>query len=384
VEPVSTKSVTRGRKERVLDSFFPFNRKGFMNRLIHFPAQLACLLLAAWVVAPGLCQSSATEPAVVVLSAPADDETVEGDVRFQWMRTADIPHLQGFEIHVSARRNGILAVKSVAPLDTGRSIALTWLRFRKEVPRHGRYFWYVDALDSSGRRISSEVRSFVIAPFSIKEQVPFAQYAHTVWLGHTYRMKTSEYRRLLEGVDPRAHLMSYGDIAFVFRQNGAASPRLRLEESVRFFSLAGFGLGAAAQYRAAGNSYVSLSPFLDGSVGWTGTGLKSHSSNQTRFALGCEMMFLPRGYVSFFGGWLPMHRIRYLVNQEGLRTFEGRGWEAGIRIIMPRSLLNPVRFLGMEIDWEKVPIEFRFSRVRDRYTGMHLDSRQMGIGLLLP
>jgi len=153
---------------------------------------------------------------------------------------------------------------------------------------------------------------------------------------------------------------------------------------VRFFSLTGFGVGAGLEYPLAGNDYISLSPYLDGSLGWAGSGLNSHSSNQTRYAVGCEMLFLPRGYVSIVGEWVPMHRIRYLQSQNGLRTFEGKGWETGVRIVFPRSLLSPVHFLGMEIDWEKVAFEFRFTRVRDRYTGAHMDSRRMGIGLLLP
>jgi hypothetical protein len=355
-----------------------------MNRLIHFQVRLICLGLAAWSMKSVWSQTVMPETAKITLSSPREDETVEGDIRFQWLRTGPLPRLERYDIHIFANHNGYLATKSFVPLDTGRSIGFTWLKFRKDVPRHGRYFWSVDALDSSGHRHTSEVRSFLIPPFLIQEQTPFSRFAHTVWIGHAYRMKTSDYRRLLEGVDPRAHLLSYGEISFVFRQVGIVNPRLRLEESVRFFSLAGFGLGAALQYRLAGNGYISLSPFLDGSVGWTGTGLNSHSSNQTRYALGCEILFLPRGYLSLFAEWLPLNRIRYLQDADRLRTFDGKGWEAGLRVVLPRSMLSPIRVLGMEIDWEKIPFEFRFSRIRDRYTGLHLDSRQMGIGLLLP
>jgi len=69
-----------------------------------------------------------------------------------------------------------------------------------------------------------------------------------------------------------------------------------------------------------------------------------------------------------------------LEKENGLRTFDGKGWEAGVRMLVPRTILNSFKLFGLEIDLEKIPIEFRFSRIHDAYTGLDLDVRRIGIG----
>ncbi|MCJ7813363.1 hypothetical protein MUP95_08630, partial [bacterium] len=66
-----------------------------------------------------------------------------------------------------------------------------------------------------------------------------------------------------------------------------------------------------------------------------------------------------------------------------LRTFLGEGWEYGVRFIISNAVIKMFRFLGMEIDFQRIPLEFHFGQIRDQYGGTLLKMRRMSIGYLL-
>jgi len=355
-----------------------------MRRLI----DCICLLafFGAIFRASGMAQTTSLPASRIELVQPENDATLNRTrVRFEWRRTGSLSNgLAEMRIRIFAHAKSFAVTKTVIPEDTARRIAFIWLNLRKDVPRHGRYFWTVEAVDSSGRRTASEIRSFVIEPHQIGEKMPFVNQGFAIRLSYNHRMHTSEYIRLTDEVDPRTHLLSYTDVGFSFRQNHFWDTRFSLEETVKLFSLAGTGAEAMLQYTLGANRYVSYLPYAGAAVGWFATGLNSYSSNAYRGSIGFELTVLPRGYLSLFSEWLFLYRIHYMHRLEGLRTFDGTGWETGLRWILSRSLLTKVHLFGLEIDWEKIQFEFRFGRVRDSYTGVHLDNRRMGVGFLLP
>ncbi len=322
------------------------------------------------------------QPKVVLVSPKKDAKLTGSTTRFVWqLDSVENGHpVVRFELTVSAKRMGFSISKTILSTDTASVVEYVWTEMKKEIPRHDRYFWFVEALDRNGNRFRSDVQSFILSASPVEEGIVMQSHPYTVRFAYNHHVETAEYRSLVKHADPRTHLLSYSEVGFSFKQSSVIWPRLQMQETVKLYSHTGFGIETTPKWQIHKNDYFSLLPYGTVAAGWYATGLKSYSSRMVQCSIGCEIMVLPRGYLSFFSEWVPIGQIRYLEKENGLRTFDGKGWEAGVRMLIPRTVLNNFKFLGLEIDLERFPIEFRFSRMHDAYTGLDLDVRRIGIG----
>ena len=353
--------------------------KRLMGRVLRATIGMMTVLTAA----AGRTQSyDLIQPKVVLVSPKEGAKLPGGTTKFVWQLqpVENGNPLVRFELTVSAKRNGFSISKTVLSTDTAKVMDYVWTEMKKEIPRHGRYFWFVEALDKNGARFRSDVQSFILSVSPVEERIAMQSHPFTVQFAYNHHVETAEYRSLVTHADPRTHLLSYSEAGFSFKQSNVVWPRFQMQETFKLFSHGGFGIETTPKWQMHENDYFSLLPYGTVAVGWYATGLKSYSSRMVRCSIGCEMMVLPRGYLSFFSEWVPIGQIRYLEKENGLRTFDGKGWEAGVRMLVPRTILNSFKLFGLEIDLEKIPIEFRFSRIHDAYTGLDLDVRRIGIG----
>ena len=148
-------------------------------------------------------------------------------------------------------------------------------------------------------------------------------------------------------------------------------------------SQVGLGLEMSTRFRALKTLYFSFYPFGNISSSWFSLGLKNYSTTSYSAQVGCEFEMMPRGFVTLRGGWIPAYHIRYSEKSGGLRTFEGDGWELGLRLIISHTILRTFNLFGLEIDFERIPFEFHLSHIKDQFTGTLMKMRRFGISFLL-
>ena len=107
------------------------------------------------------------------------------------------------------------------------------------------------------------------------------------------------------------------------------------------------------------------------------------NTTQSLYA-GAEFSVMPGGNLTLYGFWTPVYNIKYSIKDGGLRTIEGEGWEAGIRIVLPSQAVNTIRLSKkIEINLQRIPFEFHINSITDRYSGAVINIRRFSIGYLL-
>ena len=145
----------------------------------------------------------------------------------------------------------------------------------------------------------------------------------------------------------------------------------------------GIGFEISSRLKIIKNDYFSLYPQGGVMSSWYSTGLRDYSSTFNSAKLGCDLIFMPSGSLMIRGSWIPVYRIRYALKDGELRTFQGEGWEIGVRVVIPHKIINTFRIFNLEIDFQRIPFEFHFSRIRDEYTGTLMEVRRITIGFLI-
>lgn len=313
-----------------------------------------------------------------VLQSPENGlRLIEGTMQFKWLPSAH-SRIERHEITVMVPKESFILSRNVPFTDSARVVNYQWTDMNKDIPFYGRYLWYVEAVDSSGVRFRSEVGHFNIAPFTIEDRYEAGKQTYAVRFRYNHRIKTVSYGQLLRSIDPRTHLLSFTEIGFSFKQNRVYDSALQMQETLTVYSLTGIGFELSSKIRLVENMYFSLNPYIRAGIGWMATGLNSYTSKSIDCSLGCELVVLPRGYLTVFSEWIPLSRIHYIQKGSGLRTFDGRGWDSGFRMILPRNVLNGFSLFGSKINLERIPIEFHFSSLRDEFTGYRIDIRKIG------
>ena len=255
--------------------------------------------------------------------------------------------------------------------------------YRKIFRRHGKYFWKVTAYDNNGNQTDSEVWTFYIGIPEIEDKFTSWDYIYGIQFQYSHRLRTDDYRSFLENIEPNTHMRSFSDLSFIFHQDNFPLPFVEMEEKLSLLSQVGLVGEITSRIRALRNLYFSFCPYGSIASSWYSTGIRDYTSTSTTIHLGCDVFIMPRGYISFRLSWLPMYHMRYVEKEGHLRTFLGRGWEYGVRFIISHAVIKVFRFLGMEIDFQRIPLEFHFSRIRDEYSGTLLNMRRMSIAYLL-
>jgi len=357
-----------------------------------FSSFLFCCTSVVGSIRSGLLSGYVSEnqrPQAFALISPAKDTVVTmGSIVFTWENRGD-PDPPDFRVHhyritFSSRRRRDEKTFTVLPEDSlERRVSLKFDDCRKVFRRHGKYYWRVTAFDADGNRTDSDVWSFVVG--ISKDHGGFVSwiYPYGIQFQVTRRLESPEYRAFLENVDSKSQLQSFFDFGLIFHQQGFLIPHLELQEKFLILSQMGLGFEISSRVRILRSLYFTLYPQGGVRSCWFAKGLKDYSSTQYSTRFGCDLVIMPRGYVSFRGSWVPDYRVRYSEKGGELRTFMGEGWELGVRLVIPHGVLNTFRFLGMEFDFQRIPFEFHFSRIRDEYSGTVMRMQRFGIAYLL-
>ncbi len=324
-----------------------------------------------------------------LLSPQKNVTIVQGPLKFTWENNGDPDppdfRVNYYEVTFWSENQKFNETFKVIPDDSVNEVirGLEIKDYRKVFRRHGRYYWKVTAFDAGGNQTSSEVWNFIINIPEIEEEFTPWAYIYAIQFQYNHRLHTDEYLAFLKNVNPNMHMRSYSELNFVFRQEKLLIPFIEMEEKISLLSQVGIGGEISSHIRMLQNLYFSLCPYASIATGWYSTGLRDYANTFIAAHLGCDMFMMPRGYISLHVSWLPTYHVRYIEKGEYLRTFLGEGWEYGVRFIISNAVIKMFRFLGMEIDFQRIPLEFHFSQIRDQYSGTLLRMRRMSIGYLL-
>jgi hypothetical protein len=323
-----------------------------------------------------------------LISPKTNHEVIKGKLTFIWEKRENhtIPEseIDQYEISFWSHKRRFRKTYTVSKGDSGaEQVQFVLEECRKIFPRHGRYYWRVTAVNPQGRRTSSEIRSFTVRINRVGKGFSMQPFNYEVQYQYTHRLSTEEYKIFLSQVSPTASMGSFSDFSLIFRQQELWSSYVDFEERIFILSQFGMGVELSGRFRMLKNIYFAMHPRISVSSSWYSTGLSKYTSMLTSVSVGCDWSFLPSGHVTLQTNWIPMYRIRYAELEGDLRTFQGEGWEMGIRLIIPHKILKPFRFLGFEFDFERIPIEFSAAFIEDEYTGTLMKIRRLSIGYLL-
>lgn len=324
----------------------------------------------------------------VLLVSPENRKVVKHDpLVFSW-EFVDIPNsdiiIDRYEVSFwtegrGYRRTYTVVVQDSAP-DRGQ------LRFedpREVMRRHGSYAWRVTAITDQGGRIVSGVRNLRVEVSHIQETFLPWVYPYAIEAGGIQRLKTKDYNAFLNKLLSTKPMEDYADLCLTFRQGNLLFRSLELQERLCLLSSVGIGFEVMMRFCLLRTTYFSLLPRISINSHWFSAGLEDYTSTLYSVEMGAEWSLMPRGFLTFRTSYIPVYRIRYTETGGGLRTFQGEGWEWGARIIIPNHIMRPIRILGLEIDFQRIPIGIYASRIRDDYTGTVMNNRRYTVGYLL-
>jgi len=324
----------------------------------------------------------------ISLKAPSDKLTIYSEkIQFRWEWKSSemlVQTLQKYEIHFWAKTGRFENIYTI-PSENSNIGDVTFQidSCRAVFRRHGRYFWKVTAFFNDGSQVVSRSRSFYIGIPELLGKLSSDPFVYALQFDYNHRRRTPGYQAFLKTVNPNSHLRSYSDLRIIFRQSNLGIPTLELEENFIILSQIGLGLDVNTRFRLLRTTYFSLYPLGGAGANWSSTGIQDFSTSLYHTFVGGAVAFMPRGFLTFRACWIPHYHIRYSHVEDDLRTFQGEGWEAGIQIVISQNILKPFRFLGMEIDFERIPISFSISQIEDSYTGTKLSMRKLGLRYVL-
>ena len=266
---------------------------------------------------------------------------------------------------------------------TSKSVSFVLKECRKVFRRHGKYYWQVTAVNINGKRTYSEIRSFSICARNVVNGFKEESYNYEIRYQYTHRLHTLEYKTFINNLSQNTNMRSYSDMSLIFRQQGVWSSLLDFYE--RFFILSNVGMGfeVSSRYKLLKNYYFSLYPRFGITSSWYSSGLQHYTSNLYSVSIGCDFVIMPGANITLRTCLIPTHKIRYAEKGGELRTYQGNGWEIGVRVIIPNKILKTLHIFGREVDFERIPIEFNMRYIEDEYTGTLMKVRQLSIGYLL-
>jgi hypothetical protein len=330
-------------------------------------------------------RAAGTRSARLLILTPSDHRKVEGTaLLFSWkVQGADSTFRPGrFEIQIWDRAKKFRRTIRTEAADTS-GYGQAWVyNPRLSFRRHGSYLWKVIASDSLGRQIASETRRFVMPAPRIRPLMAGVGNAYSLRCTFNHWSNFDSYRRFTDPLYPKTHLESYADLGFGFRQAWETGHPFTLQERLLLLSQIGMGAELTPKVRILQNTFLALDPWARGRECWYSTSLRQYSGTLSEVAVGCDAVVMPGGHVTLSGAWLPLNRIRYGLREGGLRTLKGTGWEAGVTVTLPRSLLSVVRIAGVSVDFQRIPLGFTFGSVRDDLTDVRLDYRKFSVEYL--
>ena len=320
----------------------------------------------------------------VVLLTPSRNEKIRGGrLVFRWRVEISDSSFSGVKeyevVFESPRLNFLRRFKVVSQDSLKNESILEFKECRDIFRRHGRYYWKVIAFDDMGRKIKSERREFVIESRVTYRRRGTWIYPYLFQFQYVQIVPTDELKDFLKDLRSKEQFEDYFNAGIVIRQEVLS--RCSFEFQERFFILSHFGLGfeASTRMRLFNTVYFSIYPRVAGESIWFSTGIRRYSNHLYSLRIGGDCTINPNKSITLIGSWIPAYRIRYEKKGDNLCTFMGKGWEFGVRLIIPESMIETFRFLGVEIDFRRIPLEFRFAKIQDSYTGTTVEMRYFSI-----
>jgi hypothetical protein len=344
-----------------------------------------CLVRPVGIAAPQSNQVPSGKPSRLLLLSPAGDKRITGGtLQFFWKLQDREPsfRIKHFELRIWDRKKRFQNTQIVTPRDTSGYGFYQVFDVRGIFKHHGKYYWKVLAVDSTGNQTVSFTYAFIVPAPKLKARILQADYPFSLHTQYNHWSNIAEYRSFIGPLYPKSQMQSYTDLGFGFHQSWGETANFELQERLLLLTQIGLGAEIVPKIRILQNAFITLTPWSRGRQCWYSTGLDQYASTMTEAAFGCDCAVMPGGNVVLSGAWVPMHRIRYGLREGGLRTLKGRGFEAGIRLTMPKSILANVKFFGSDIDFQRVPLTIVFGRIKDEYTGIHLDYRKFTLEYL--
>ena len=306
-------------------------------------------------------------------------------VLFQWMIDQISDSMQFvpvyYEVMFWSKHRDFSLIRTVYPRESNHA-KLRIIDATHYFRRHGRYYWQVQAVDENGQRLNSGIREFVIPiPKQMQSMMP-AMFPYAIQWQQIRRLNRGDFKQLLNTTYPKIHLQGHSDLCLVFRQPFFWNYNIDMEEHFLFNSNIGLGGGLTVRWRLYENLFFALHPTASLNICWYATGLERYSSIRYETFTGCDLIINPKGYISSNIRWIPGYRFHYSVKDDGFHIFEGTGWEWGIKLVIPRTIMTPFHMLGIEMDFERMPIEYTYSRIKDDYTGVIMPTQKIGISFL--
>ncbi|MBN1783184.1 hypothetical protein JW948_18760 [bacterium] len=343
-----------------------------------WPAILFCFPLAG-------AEGPGPDPEISIIQPSRRASMTAESMTFRWVlrppqdSAAFIP--QYYEVMFWSKHRNFSYIRTVYSDDAYRGI-FRLNDVKQRFHRHGRYYWQVQAVSEDGRRIESEVRELVVPiPKQMQSMLP-AMFPYALQWKQTKRLYSRDFQELISEVYPKIHFQGHTDLCLIFKQPFDGRIHFDLEEQLLMNSSIGLGGEFLTRLRLYENTYFALHPTVSTGFCLYATGLQQYSSMRYQTLLGVDFIINPKGYVSGYARWVPMHRFHYAMKHDGFRTFEGYGWEWGARVVIPRNIMNPFQILGFEMDMERMPIEYTYSRLTDNYTGVVMPTQEVGISFL--
>jgi hypothetical protein len=350
---------------------------------------LVCMLLSAVFLAgvdSALASQnppSAAAESVIQLIAPSPNYRVSDQaLMFKWQLSDTAGMVpQYYELLIRAKYRDFSIIRQVTPADYRKGLFIM-SNLRSQLRKHGHYSWQVHAVTEDGRRFVSETRDLVIEmPGILKSDSP-TLFPYAIKWERTDRLNCEEFNQLTNNAYPRIHLEGHSNFCLVFRQPFVRKLNLDLEEQVLLNSRVGLGGQLNIRWRLYENVFFAFHPTANSQICWYGPGLQRFASLRSQIHVGLDFIVNPKGYISSTVRWVPAYRFHYAIKDDGIRTFEGEGWEWGLRIVIPRHILTPFTVAGLPVDFERMPIEFVTSRIKDDFTGVTMPVQTIGISFL--
>ncbi|HHS14452.1 MAG TPA: hypothetical protein ENN03_11900 [bacterium] len=308
-----------------------------------------------------------------------------GELNFIWeIKTHDDKPVRiiRYEVTFWAERQSFSRTFTVVP-DSGVERASFLLTESRDIfRRHGQYFWRITAYDAANIPVQSQSRDFMVLVSHESIRYTHWIYPYAVEFQYTQRLRSEQYVQFMESLQSSDQFTDYSTLAFMFHQERIWGTTLEFEERFLLLTQIGLGIEAGPRFRLIKNLFFSLYPRASVKSMWFSTGLKNYSTNLFSWKAGMELAFNPKENICIAWNWIPEYRIRYALQGGELRTFKGRGWQAGIRIRIPETMIPPFTIAGMGIDFRRIPIEFTISEIVDEYTDVIMRMRSISVAFL--
>jgi hypothetical protein len=314
----------------------------------------------------------------------ADRRIQNGNILFSWNVVGgdSVFHSRWFDLQIWDKKKRFKRTFRVESRDTTDYGQVTVFDGRHVFKRHGKYYWKVIGIDSAGRQLTSGTNAFVIPAPKLEKRFAQPFFPFAIRYQYNHWSNFNAYQSFIRTVYPKNQLQSHSDLSLGFHQAWGETAGFELQERLLLLSQVGLGAELTPRVRLVRNTFVALTAWGRGKQCWYSTGLENYASTMTEAAIGCECAVMPGGNLSVSGAWIPVQRIRYGLLGGGLRTLEGSGFEAGVRVTMPRSLLSTIRVFGFDLDFQRIPVGVEFGRIKDGYSGIRLDTRRFNIEYL--